>query len=121
MAPANEVFERSTTALDTLSNIWQSMLQIIQDVSTASASSLTVEPDLIKLQKARKDYEQLLISLKTTIEWLQSNQPDQEDPETETEIYKTALAEQSTLQEVSLKGKENIPGLLNCLNRNLHV
>lgn len=101
MVSATEYYNKSTGALDTLSDIWQSMLQILQDVSAASASSLTVEPDLIKLQKARKDYEQLLVTLKAAIEWLQSNQLNEEDLQSETEIYKTSLQEQTTLQNVA--------------------
>lgn len=102
MATAREVYDKSTDALNTLSNIWQSMLQILQDVSAATASSLTVEPDLLKLQKARKDYEQLLNSLGSTLEWLQLNQLNEEELGLETDIYKAKLKEQAQLQQVCM-------------------
>ncbi|CAO3610832.1 unnamed protein product [Mucor hiemalis] len=71
---ASEVNTNVNEALATLSNLWQKMLQIIQAVSATSASSLTVEPDLVGLQKIRKEYEQLMASLKTTATWSKANE-----------------------------------------------
>ncbi|KAI8992672.1 hypothetical protein BDB01DRAFT_446075 [Pilobolus umbonatus] len=69
-----EVYQKVNVAIETLSNLWESMLKMIQAVSAASASSLTVEPDLIQLQKVRKHYEQLLTSLRSTVNWLENNE-----------------------------------------------
>jgi hypothetical protein len=93
-----KVYNNANDALDTLSNLWQTMLQIIQAVSTASASSLTAEPDLVKLQKTRKEYETLMNLLKTKVEWLQANQLKQEELDLETDNYKSDLKKQEELQ-----------------------
>lgn len=98
MPSSIEVYNHTNDALDTLSNLWQTILQIIQAVSVASASSLTAEPDLAKLQKTRKEYETLMNSLKTKVEWLQTNQLKQEEIEAKTENYRSDLEEQDKLQ-----------------------
>lgn len=95
-----DVYNNANDALNTLSNLWQIMLQIIQAVSAASASSLTVEPDLAKLQKARKDYEQLVASLKTTVSWLENNKLPEINEQVETEELKNSLLEHDELQKV---------------------
>jgi hypothetical protein len=106
-----QVYNNANDALNTLSNLWQTMLQIIQAVSAASASSLTAEPDLAKLQKTRKEYETLMNSLKAKVEWLQANQLKQNELELETENYKSDLKEQEELQLVS----RSIVDLIKCL------
>lgn len=95
-----QVYDKANDSLDILSNLWQTMLQIIQAVSLASASSLTVEPDLAKLQKTRKEYEQLMASLKSNVEWLQKNEINESDLQSETEAYRSSLTEQEELQTV---------------------
>jgi hypothetical protein len=95
-----QVYDKANDSLDTLSNLWQTMLQIIQAVSSASASSLTVEPDLAKLQKIRKEYELLMASLKSNVEWLQKNEINENDLQLETETYRSSLTEQEELQMV---------------------
>jgi hypothetical protein len=95
-----EVYNNANEALDTLSNLWQTMLQIIQAVSAASASSLTVEPDLAKLQKARKDFEQLITLLKTKVAWLDSNQLLEVNRQPESEELANDLKEHGELQKV---------------------
>ncbi|KAI8642184.1 hypothetical protein BD408DRAFT_187213 [Parasitella parasitica] len=97
---AIQIYNKANESLDTLSNLWQIMLQIIQAVSSASASSLTAEPDLVKLQKTRKEYEQLVASLKSNVEWLQKNQVNEHDLQLETEAYKSSMVEQEELQKV---------------------
>ncbi|KAI8879002.1 hypothetical protein K501DRAFT_227394 [Backusella circina FSU 941] len=97
MATATEVYEKSNQALETLSNLWQSMLDIIQAVSASSAASLTAEPDLAGLQNARKEYEQLVSTLKTLTTWLDENKLDvnREQEETNSEL----LQEQDQLKQ----------------------
>ncbi|KAI9485261.1 MAG: hypothetical protein EXX96DRAFT_603622 [Benjaminiella poitrasii] len=106
-----DVLNNSNNALETLSNLWYTMLQIIQAVSSASASSLTVEPDLAKLQKARKEYEQLKTSLRKTAEWLESNQLE-EELENETTEYKNKLIVQEDLQKKQLRVNDQLKRLL---------
>ncbi|KAI7904425.1 uncharacterized protein BX663DRAFT_342224 [Cokeromyces recurvatus] len=107
------VFNNANVALETLSNLWYTMLQIIQAVSSASASSLTVEPDLAKLQKTRKEYEQLKNSFRKTVEWLESNKLKDEELEKETEKYKDSLNEQEKLQKEQLRVNDQLKRLLN--------
>lgn len=94
-----EVYNNANEALVTLSNLWQTMLQIIQTVSDASASSLTVEPDLVQLQKARKAYEQLISSLKSTVTWLENNQLKEVKP-VDSKQLQDCLVEHEDLQRV---------------------
>ncbi|CAO3697968.1 unnamed protein product [Rhizopus stolonifer] len=68
-----QVYENSNKALLTLTALWETMLKIIRSVSTASGSSLTVEPDLLVLQKTRKEFEILLKSLQLISAWLEQN------------------------------------------------
>lgn len=98
---ASEVNTNVNEALVTLSNLWQKMLQIIQAVSATSASSLTVEPDLVALQKIRKEYEQLMTSLKTTAAWLKANElQTPADESMATDDLERLLVEQDELKKV---------------------
>lgn len=97
-----EIYNKANDSLDTLSNLWQTMLQIIQAVSSASAASLTVEPDLAKLQKTRKEYEQLMTTLKSNVEWLEKNEVNENELDLETEAYTSGLVEQEALRKVKL-------------------
>ncbi|KAG2196083.1 hypothetical protein INT46_011268 [Mucor plumbeus] len=108
-----QVYDKANDSLDTLSNLWQTMLQIIQAVSSASASSLTVEPDLAKLQKIRKEYELLMASLKSNVEWLQKNEINENDLQLETEAYRSGLTEQEELQMESTRVNDKLKRLLN--------
>ncbi|KAG0189213.1 hypothetical protein DFQ28_003731 [Apophysomyces sp. BC1034] len=77
-----EIYSKSNESLDTLSDLWESMLTILQIVSATSAKSLTAEPDLAAIQKARRDYEALLTKLKSSTEWLDANNIVQDNPTT---------------------------------------
>jgi len=110
-----EIYSKANESLDTLSNLWQTMLQIIQAVSLASAASLTVEPDLAKLQKTRKEYEQLMTTLKTNVAWLEKNQLNESELDVETETYTSGLVEQDILQKVKKKKKKRKKAKLSLL------
>lgn len=103
MSATKDVYDNANEALNTLSNLWQTMLQIIQAVSAASASSLTVEPDLVSLQKARKEYEELLASLNQKVQWLEKNKLPEINEQVESEEIKNALKEHDQLQMVPCK------------------
>ncbi|OAD06743.1 hypothetical protein MUCCIDRAFT_107330 [Mucor lusitanicus CBS 277.49] len=89
------------------------MLQIIQAVSSASAASLTVEPDLAKLQKTRKEYEQLMTTLKSNVEWLEKNEVNENELDLETEAYTSGLVEQEALRKESTRVNDQLKRLLN--------
>ncbi|KAL7312103.1 hypothetical protein PS15m_007904 [Mucor circinelloides] len=108
-----EIYNKANESLDTLSDLWQTMLQIIQAVSLASAASLTVEPDLAKLQKTRKEYEQLMTTLKTNVAWLEKNQVNESELDVETETYTSGLVEQDILQKESTRVNDQLKRLLN--------
>ncbi|CAO3609403.1 unnamed protein product [Mucor fragilis] len=108
-----EIYNKANGSLDTLSNLWQTMLQIIQEVSLASAASLTVEPDLAKLQKTRKEYEQLMTTLKSDVAWLEKNKVKENELDVETEIYTSGLVEQEALQTESTRVNDQLKRLLN--------
>ncbi|GAN06633.1 hypothetical protein MAM1_0130d06120 [Mucor ambiguus] len=110
---AVEIYNKANNSLDTLSNLWQTMLQIIQAVSSASAASLTVEPDLAKLQETRKEYEQLMTTLKSDVEWLEKNKVNENELDLETETYKLGLVEQEVLQKESTRVNDQLKRLLN--------
>ncbi|KAG2232813.1 hypothetical protein INT48_005681 [Thamnidium elegans] len=107
-----QVYDNANQALITLSNLWQTMLQIIQTVSDASASSLTVEPDLVQLQKSRKEYEQLVSSLKTTITWLEANQLKQVESIDSPDLQES-IREHEQLQEKSVIVSDKLKRMLN--------
>lgn len=96
---STQVYDSANQALVTLSNLWQTMLQIIQTVSDASASSLTVEPDLVQLQKTRKEYEHLVSSLKTTLTWLEDNKLERVESIDSPDLQES-IQEHERLQEV---------------------
>jgi hypothetical protein len=98
MASATEIYEKSNQALETLSNLWQSMLNIIQAVSASSAASLTAEPDLAGLQNARKEYQHLVSTLKTLTTWLDENKLV--NKEQQEEASSELLQEQDQLKQV---------------------
>lgn len=111
---ASEVNTNVNEALVTLSNLWQKMLQIIQAVSATSASSLTVEPDLVALQKIRKEYEQLMTSLKTTAAWLKANElQTPADESMATDDLERLLVEQDELKKESDRVTDQLKRMLN--------
>ncbi|KAI8327891.1 hypothetical protein BD560DRAFT_441983 [Blakeslea trispora] len=113
MSKASEVYNCTDSALNTLSNLRQAMLQIIEAVSSASASSLTVEPDLVSLQQKRKEYEQLMTSFKSATEWLQNNRLTEQDLQAELPDRETKLKENAELKEESARVNDQLKRMLN--------
>ncbi|GAA5816254.1 hypothetical protein MFLAVUS_009780 [Mucor flavus] len=109
---STQVYDSANQALVTLSNLWQTMLQIIQTVSDASASSLTVEPDLVQLQKTRKEYEQLVSSLKTTLTWLEANKLKHVESIDSPDLQES-IQEHERLQEKSFVVSDKLKRMLN--------
>ncbi|KAI9013870.1 hypothetical protein CLU79DRAFT_768310 [Phycomyces nitens] len=118
MATYTDIFNKSNAALDTLYSVWESMLTIIQAVSAASSKSLTTEPDLAALQKARKDYEALLGKLSLTAIWLEDNKDilpnisTQDTSSDDSPERKQLLSEQETLRNESERLSNQLKRLL---------
>ncbi|KAL0083737.1 hypothetical protein J3Q64DRAFT_1748942 [Phycomyces blakesleeanus] len=118
MTTRTDIFNKSNAALDTLYNVWESMLTIIQAVSAASSKSLTTEPDLAALQKARRDYETLLGKLSLTAIWLEDNKdilPNisvKDSSSDETPQRKQLLLEQESLRNESDRLSNQLKRLL---------
>ncbi|OBZ90812.1 hypothetical protein A0J61_01141 [Choanephora cucurbitarum] len=113
MSKASEVYNYADNGLNTLSTLRQVMLQIIEAVSSASASSLTVEPDLVSLQKLRKEYEQLMAAFKSTVEWLDTNQLTEQDLQAKMPDRETKLKENAELKEESARVNDQLKRMLN--------
>ena len=99
----NKVYNESNNALDTLSSIWEATLTLLRAITEASNNSLRAEPDLMQLQKHRKDLDALLEKLKTQATWLQDNKNkvarDEGENESNSELNQ-ALEEQRALRQV---------------------
>ncbi|KAI8979708.1 hypothetical protein BDF20DRAFT_820064 [Mycotypha africana] len=112
-ATVSEIYNKTNIALDTLSNLWQTMLKVIEAVSATAAASLTVEPDLVELQKIRKEYELLMTTLKTTVEWLQKNPINDNELNVEAAAPSADVEERLELQAESERINGQLKRLLN--------
>ncbi|KAI9267945.1 hypothetical protein BDA99DRAFT_535470 [Phascolomyces articulosus] len=109
-----KVYQESNNALDTLSNIWESTLTLLRAITDASSNSLRAEPDLMQLQKHRKDLDALFEQLKTQATWLQENKEkigklgaNELNPELD-----QALEEQRVLRQESIQLSDQLKQLL---------
>ncbi|KAG0742642.1 hypothetical protein G6F57_002537 [Rhizopus arrhizus] len=110
-----QVYENANKGLLTLTELWETMLKIIRSVSTASGSSLTVEPDLVALQKSRQDLESLLRTLRSTTNWLETNELPEKNKaeETESKEYIELMKENKMAAEEADRVTEQLRRLLN--------
>ena len=102
----NKVYDESNNALDTLSSTWEVTLALLRAIAEASNNSLRAEPDLMQLQKHRKELDALLEKLKTQATWLQDNKNKVGRKEGENETspeLNQALEEQRALRQVKEK------------------
>ncbi|CEJ05208.1 hypothetical protein RMCBS344292_19154 [Rhizopus microsporus] len=99
---STQIYENAAEGLQTLTKLWDTMLNIIHAVSTASGSSLTVEPDLIALQKTRQELDQLLKSLQSTASWLDDVDLPEHSNQSDSEEYVELLKENKSAVEVRL-------------------
>ncbi|KAG2227150.1 hypothetical protein INT45_003880 [Circinella minor] len=110
-----KVYNESNNALDTLSNIWESTLTLLRAITEASSNSLRAEPDLMQLQKLRKDLDALLEKLKGQATWLQDNKDKVGRKEGENELnpeLNQALEEQRALRQESIQLSDQLKQLL---------
>ncbi|KAG1055864.1 hypothetical protein G6F43_002205 [Rhizopus delemar] len=110
-----QVYENANKGLLTLTELWETMLKIIRSVSTASGSSLTVEPDLVALQKSRQDLESLLRTLRSTTNWLETNELPEKNKaeEIESKEYIELMKENKMATEEADRVTEQLRRLLN--------
>ncbi|KAI8339507.1 hypothetical protein BC941DRAFT_420673 [Chlamydoabsidia padenii] len=101
MTTSQQVYTETNQALDTLSDVWESMLKVLKEVSAAAATSLTMEPDLDQLQKTRKEYEALMAQLKTKVAWIQDHRLEHKQDMDQEELDPSLLKEQQQLRQTS--------------------
>ncbi|CAO3624235.1 unnamed protein product [Cunninghamella blakesleeana] len=108
-----QVNNETTQALQLLSQVKETMLKLLSQMSTASMNSLTVEPDLEQLQKYRKEYETLMTQLKTKVNWIQEHQQEVSHKDNNnSELEQTLLEEQQQLQQTSRNISDKLKHIL---------
>lgn len=95
------LYNQSSDALSTLGDVWDKILAVVQSVSEAASESLRSEPNLVQLQKDRRELDALFDTLKKQVAWIQENKSAlntiQDTPDNEIE---QELKEQKELREV---------------------
>lgn len=104
----SEIYQRSNTALETLSQLWNASTDVIKAITDVTASSLRSEPDYQSVQEIKKKHDQVLNSLKNELRWIEENYPKLEfseslDDEKQTRI-KALEQEQQELRAVCIPG-----------------
>ncbi|KAI8099625.1 uncharacterized protein BX664DRAFT_355030 [Halteromyces radiatus] len=108
-----QVYTETNEALDTLSEVWESMLKVLNQVSAAAASSFTLDPDLDQLSKTRKEYEALLTRLKTKVAWIQDNRPyNNKQQQEQQQLDPLLLEEQQQLRQSSQAVSDQLKDIL---------
>lgn len=97
----DSLYNQSSDALCTLGDVWDKTLALMQSVSEAASESLRNEPNLVQLQKDRRELDALFDTLKKQVAWIQENKSTlntiQDTPDDELE---QELKEQKELREV---------------------
>lgn len=97
----DSLYSQSSDALCTLGDVWDKTLALMQSVSEAASESLRNEPNLVQLQKDRRELDALFDTLKKQVAWIQENKSTlntiQDTPDDELE---QELKEQKELREV---------------------
>ncbi|KAJ2957286.1 hypothetical protein NQZ79_g6966 [Umbelopsis isabellina] len=75
----SEVYERSSKALDSLSNVWNVSASVIKAITEVTDNSLRSEPDYQTVQHVKREHDQVVASLKTEFEWLEQHIPSFSD------------------------------------------
>lgn len=75
----SEVYERSSKALESLSNVWNVSASVIKAITEVTDSSLRSEPDYQAVQHVKREHDQVVASLKTEFEWLEQHIPSSSD------------------------------------------
>ncbi|KAJ8663209.1 hypothetical protein O0I10_001386 [Lichtheimia ornata] len=107
------LYNQSSDALSTLGDVWDKILAVVQSVSEAASESLRSEPNLVQLQKDRRELDALFDTLKKQVAWIQENKSAlntiQDTPDNEIE---QELKEQKELRETSDRLSDQIKRLL---------
>ncbi|KAI9303300.1 hypothetical protein BJ944DRAFT_165678 [Cunninghamella echinulata] len=112
---SQQVYREANQALQLLSQVKETMLNLLTQMSAASKASITVEPDLEQLQKYRKEYESLMAQLKSKVSWIQENQvhlKQDEGTTYEKEVDQALLEEQQQVQQASRNITEKLKHIL---------
>lgn len=107
-ATPQEIYRGCNEALDTLADVWDHMLKLLQNVSQASGKSLRVEPNLTELQQSRRDLDNLFAKLKSSATWLQEHKQALDGSRVMTDTtgqqqLHSAIREQDQLRQVLLE------------------
>ncbi|CDS13625.1 hypothetical protein LRAMOSA05801 [Lichtheimia ramosa] len=109
----DSLYSQSSDALCTLGDVWDKTLALMQSVSEAASDSLRSEPNLVQLQKDRRELDALFDTLKKQVAWIQENKSTlntiQDTPDDELE---QELKEQKELRETSDRLSDQIKRLL---------
>ncbi|KAI8581186.1 hypothetical protein K450DRAFT_233510 [Umbelopsis ramanniana AG] len=70
----SEIYQRSSTALETLGQLWNTSTDVIKAITDVTASTLRSEPDYQTVQAIKKKHDQVLNSLKSELKWIEDNQ-----------------------------------------------
>lgn len=101
LSKMDTLYNQSSDALSTLGDVWDKILAVVQSVSEAASESLRSEPNLVQLQKDRRELDALFDTLKKQVAWIQENKSAlntiQDTPDNEIE---QELKEQKELREV---------------------
>ncbi|KAL1933151.1 hypothetical protein VTP01DRAFT_8829 [Rhizomucor pusillus] len=116
-ATPQEIYRGCNEALDTLADVWDHMLKLLQNVSQASGKSLRVEPNLTELQQSRRDLDNLFAKLKSSATWLQEHKQALDGSRVMTDTtgqqqLHSAIREQDQLRQESIRVSEQVKALL---------
>lgn len=111
----SEIYQRSSTALETLGQLWNTSTDVIKAITDVTASTLRSEPDYQTVQEIKNKHDQVLNSLKSELKWIEDHHrrvDSSESEDNEKQLRIVALEqEQQELRAVS-QPNHMINGLL---------
>ncbi|KAI9286430.1 hypothetical protein BC943DRAFT_19727 [Umbelopsis sp. AD052] len=106
----SEIYQRSSTALETLGQLWNTSTDVIKAITDVTASTLRSEPDYQTVQEIKKKHDQVLNSLKSELKWIEEHHKKLDFSETgdgEKQLRLTALEQEQ--QELRAVSKPHVP------------
>ena len=101
----SEIYQRSSTALETLGQLWNTSTDVIKAITDVTASTLRSEPDYQTVQEIKNKHDQVLNSLKSELKWIEDHHKKLDSPESEDSEKQLRVAaleqEQQELRAVS--------------------
>ncbi|CAO3695961.1 unnamed protein product [Umbelopsis ramanniana] len=112
----SEIYQRSSTALETLGQLWNTSTDVIKAITDVTASTLRSEPDYQTVQEIKNKHDQVLNSLKSELKWIEDHHKKLDSPESEDSEKQLRIAaleqEQQELRAESLKLTAKVRQLL---------